>query len=290
MRSTNLGGTVPSAGTAFLTTSADGLRATFEVSNVLPGQYYLVPRVTQQVPTGAGIFNINRIPVDIDDKDVTGLAIELIPSRNVDGTLTIDGHAPGNVTVRVAMSAVGNPSPTYQGITARAVIPKADDGTFTILNIPQTRYFAEMGAGLPPNLYLSDVRMGAISVFDTGFEIGKEPAVPLEVLLRSGAATIEGVVRDGSNKPVPNATVVVIPPDARRENRELYKTAKSDAAGKFTVRGIAPGNYKIFAFEGLAGGEFYNSRFILKHEFRGKPINVAQGGSTTESLTVIESN
>jgi hypothetical protein len=290
MRSTNLGGTVPSAGTAFLTTSADGLRATFEVSGVLPGQYYLVPRVTQNFPTGAGIFNINRIAVDVDDKDVTGLAIELIPSRNVDGTLTIDGHAPGNVTVRVAISAVGNPSPTYQGITARAVIPKADDGTFSILNIPQTRYFVEMGAGLPPNLYLSDVRMGANSVFDTGFEIGKDPAVPLEVALRSGAASVEGVVRDGSNKPVPNATVVVIPPDARRENRELYKTAKSDAAGKFTVRGIAPGNYKLFAFEGLTGGEFYNSRFLSKYEFRGKPITVAQGGSATESLTVIESN
>ena len=290
MRSTNLGGTVPSAGSAVLTTSTDGLRATFEVSNVLPGEYYLVPRVTQLVPTGAGIFNINRIPVDIRDRDVTGLSIELVPSWSVEGTLTIDGQAPGKVTVRVALSAVGNPSPTYQGISARAVIPKAEDGTFTILNIPQTRYHAEMGPGLPPDLYVSDVRMGALSVYDTGFEVGREPLAPLQVSLRSGAASVEGIVRDGSNKPVPNATVVVIPPDARRENHELYKTAKSDASGKFTVRGIAPGSYKLFAFEGLAGGEFYNSRFISKYEFRGKPINVAQGGTSTESLTVIESN
>jgi beta-lactamase regulating signal transducer with metallopeptidase domain len=290
MRSTNLGGTVPSAGTAFLTTSADGLRTTFEVSNVLPGQYYLVPRVTQNFPTGSGIFNINRVPVDVLDKDATGLAIELVPSRNVDGTLTIDGHAPGNVTVRVALSAVGNPSPTYQGVTARAVIPKADDGTFTILNIPQTRYLAEMGAGLPPDLYMSDVRLGALNVFDTGFEVGKESLAPLQVSLRSGAATVEGVVRDSSNKPVANATVVVIPPDARRENHALYKTATSDASGKYTVRGIAPGNYKIFAFEGVAGGEFYNARFLSKHELRGKPITVVQGGSSTESLTIIESN
>jgi beta-lactamase regulating signal transducer with metallopeptidase domain len=290
MRSTNLGGSVPSAGSAVLTTSADGLRATYEVSNVLPGEYYLVPRVTQAVYTGAGVFNINRIAVDIVDKDISGLAIELVPSESVNGTLMIDGRAPGKVTVRVALSAVGNPSPTYQGIPARAVIPNADDGAFTILNIPQTRYHTEMGAGLPPDLYVSDVRLGALSVFDSGFEVGKEPLSPLQVSLRSGAATVEGVVRDGSNKPVPNATVVVIPPDARRENHELYKTAKSDAAGKFTVRGIAPGNYKLFAFEGLTGGEFYNSRFLSKHEFRGKPINVAQGGSLTESLTVIESN
>ena len=290
MRSTNLGGTVPSAGTFFLTSSGDGLRATFEVLDVLPGEYYLVPRVTQAVPTGSGNFNINRIPVDVRDKDVTGLAIELVPSIGVDGILTIDGHAPGNVMTRVAISAVGNASPTYQGISARAVIPKAEDGTFTIANIPQTRYRVEMGPGLSPDLYVSDVQLGGISVFDTGFEVGREPLAPFQVSLRSGAGTVEGVVRDGSSKPVPNATVVVIPPDARRENRALYKTATSDAAGKFTVRGIAPGGYKVFAFEGLAGGEFYNPRFLSKYEFRGKSINVTQSGTTTESLTVIESN
>jgi beta-lactamase regulating signal transducer with metallopeptidase domain len=290
MRSTNLGGTVPSAGTFFLTSSGDGLRATFEVRDVLPGEYYLVPRVTQAVPTGSGNFGINRIPVDVRDSDVTGLAIELVPSVAVNGTLTIDGRAPGNVTVRVALGAVGNPSPTYQGIPARAVIPNPDDGTFTIANIPQTRYRVEMGAGLPPYLYVSDVRLGPIGVFDTGFEVGREPLAPLQVSLQSGAGSVEGVVRDRSNRPVPNATVVVVPPDARRENRALYKTATSDASGKFTVVGVAPGGYKLFAFEGLAGGEFYNSRFLLKYEFRGTPINVAQGGTTTESLTVIESN
>ena len=290
MRSTNFGGTVPSAGSAFLTTAPDGLRTAFEVPNVLPGEYYIVPRVTQATPAGAGIFNINRIPVDVRDKDISGVSVELVPSQNVDGTLTIDGQPPGNVTVRVALSAVGNPSPTYQGISARTAIPKAEDGTFTILNIPQTRYLVEMGAGLPPNLYVSDVRLGPLSVFDSGFEFGREPIPPLQVSLRSGAATVEGTVRDGSNRPIANATVVVIPPDNRRENRALYKTAQSDAAGKYTVRGIAPGNYKIFAFEGLAGGEFYNSRFLSRYESRGKPINVAQGGSTTESLTLIESN
>src|SRR4029434_7532547 len=108
------------------------------------GQYYLVPRVTQQVPTGSGIFGINRGAVDALDRDVSCLVIELVRSRDGGVTLTIDGHAPGTVTVRVALSAVGNPSPTYQGITARAVIPKADDGTFTIPNIPPTRYHLEM--------------------------------------------------------------------------------------------------------------------------------------------------
>jgi hypothetical protein len=289
MRSTNLGGAVPSAGTFFLTSTGDGLRATFEVPNVLPGEYYLVPRVTQAVFTGSGVFSANRIPVDVRDGDVNGLAIELVPSVGVDGILTIDDKPPGKATVRVAIGAVGNPSPTFQGIVARAVIPKADDGTFTIANVPNSRYRVEMGAGLPPDLYLSDVRLGGLNVFDSGFEVGREQLQPLQVSLRSGAATVEGVVRNG-DRLVANATVVVIPPDGRRENRALYKTAKSDASGKFTIRGVAPGNYKLFAFENAAGGEFYNARFMSKVEFRGKAITVGQGSVSTETLTLIESN
>jgi hypothetical protein len=215
------------------------------VRDVLPGEYYLVPRVNNAVPAGPGIFGINRIPVDVRDRDITDLNIELVPSQPINGTLTIDGHAPGDVTVRVAIGAVGNPSPTYQGIPARAVIPKPDDGTFTIANIPQTRYRLEMGVGLPPDLYVSDVRLGAINVFDTGFDVGKEPVAPLQVSLRSGAGTVEGVVRDRSNKPVFNATIVVIPPDGRRENRTLYKTATSDAAGnsQFAALPLAATNF-----------------------------------------------
>jgi hypothetical protein len=36
------------------------------------------------------MFGINRIPVDVRDRDITGLAIELVPSQVVTGILTID--------------------------------------------------------------------------------------------------------------------------------------------------------------------------------------------------------
>jgi hypothetical protein len=165
---------------------------------------------------------------------------------------------------------------------------KAEDGTFVIPTVPPTRYRVELGAGLPPDLYIADVRQGPTNVYDTGIEVGKEAPAPLQMTLRSGAGVVEGFVRDGAGKAVANATVVVIPPDPRRENRALYKTATSDATGRFTVRGIAPGGYKVFAWQGVSGGDFYNSRFLSKYEFRGKSINVAQGSTLTENLTVID--
>jgi beta-lactamase regulating signal transducer with metallopeptidase domain len=288
MRSTNLGGTIPPAGYFSLLPSADGFRATFEVVDVLPGEYYLVPRVLQSIPAGSGNFTINRIPVDIRDRDIKGLSMELFAGASVSGTATVDGRAPGNATIRVALQADGNPSPTYQGIASRTVVADAQNGTFTITNVPPTRYRVELGAGLPTDLYLADVRQGPASVFDSGVEVGRETPPPLQLILRSGAGVVEGVVRDGAGRVVRNATVVVVPPDPRRENRALYKTATSDTNGRFTVRGVAPGSYKVFAWHGIKGGEFYNSRFVSKFEFSGKPINVSQGGTVTESLTVID--
>src|SRR5262249_40414061 len=157
-------------------------------------------------------------------------------------------------------------------------------------NVPPTRYHVEMGAGLPPDLYLEDVRQNAASVFDSGFDVSKEPPAPLQVILRSGAGIAEGVVRDSGGKPVDNAIVVVLPTESRRLNRALYKTSTSDALGRYSVRGIAPGNYKVYAWKGISGGEFYNSRFLTKYEFRGKSITVTQGNTITESLTVIDGN
>ena len=290
MRSTNLGGTVPPAAYFFLAPSEDGFRATFEVTDVLPGEYYLVPRVLQSIPAGAGNFTINRIPVDVRDRDISNLSMELFAGVSVSGTATVDGRTPGNSTIRVALQADGNPSPTYQGIASRTVVAKAEDGTFTITNVPPTHYHVELGAGLPSDLYLSDVRQGAASVFDTGFDVFKEPPAPLQLFLRSGAGVVDGVVRDGSGKIVRNATVVVIPPDPKRLNRALYKTGTSDSTGRFSIKGVAPGNYKVFAWLGIKGGEFYNSRFLSKYEFSGKSINVTQGGTVSESLTLIDGN
>jgi hypothetical protein len=152
IRGMTAAGTVASIGSFFLTPVENGFNAYFEVRDILPGEYYIVPRLIQAVPQGSGNFTINRVPIDVRDRDITNLALELFVGVNVNGTVTVDGHAPGNATVRVALRPDGNPSLTYQGISARAVMANADYGTFTIPTVPPTRYRVEPGVGLPPDL------------------------------------------------------------------------------------------------------------------------------------------
>src|SRR5262249_50303837 len=134
--------------------------------------------------------------------------------------------------------------------------------------------------------YLADVVQSA-SVFDSGFEVGSEPPNAIRVVLKSGSAVVAGTVQNAEGKIVPDATVVLVPPPDRRQNRALYHTATSDSTGHFTIRNIAPGNYKLFEWQTISNGAYYNSGFLAKYEDRGHPIALNEKTPATEQITVI---
>jgi hypothetical protein len=81
--------------------------------------------------------------------------------------------------------------------------------------------------------------------------------------------------------------VVLVPEARRRSNSALYVVGTSDASGRFTLRGIAPGDYKVFAWESIPAFAYQNAAFIAKHEDRGKIVRVGQSGTATAELTII---
>ncbi len=79
----------------------------------------------------------------------------------------------------------------------------------------------------------------------------------------------------------------VLIPDRRRDRTELYKTATTDETGHFTIRGIPPGippgDYKIFAWDGIEFG-YYDSDLVRLFEQKGTPVRIVE--SAKESLEV----
>ena len=76
----------------------------------------------------------------------------------------------------------------------------------------------------------------------------------------------------------------VLIPDRRRDRIELYKTATTDETGHFTIRGIPPGDYKIFAWDGIEEFGYYDSDFVRLFEQKGTPVRIVE--SAKESLEV----
>ena len=262
--------------------------APFEVSGIQPGIYDLSTWVRESNPDGGSSITIGRTPVEILDKDLTGVELRIYPSVRVLGKVTVDGHAPGPVTARVSLGPEGSEVkvPVYQGIGMRAVVADPKDGAFMIPAVTAGQ-FRVVTQGLPPEFYVADVLQAGVSIYDSGLTVaGKTPNL-VEVVVRSGSATVAGTVRDAAGKTMAKATVVLVPTASRRGNRSLYKTASTDQVGRFTVTGIAPGNYQLFAWERDPEGAYYNERFLSRYLHRGRPVYVNQESTVPADLTAI---
>jgi hypothetical protein len=105
-----------------------------------------------------------------------------------------------------------------------------------------------------------------MSVQDSGFDVGIESPTPIQIVVKSGAGSVEGVAQAGA--------IVAMIPASRRENHALYYGATADALGAFAIRGVAPGEYKIFAWESTPGGAYLNADFLKKYEDSGRAVTV----------------
>jgi hypothetical protein len=87
-------------------------------------------------------------------------------------------------------------------------------------------------------------------------------------------------------KPVPGTQAVLIP--ARGINRiDLYKTAVSDDNGRFTIRGITPGDYKIYAWEALEQFAWFDSDLLRQFEQKGKFMQITEGAKESAEVKII---
>src|SRR4029453_18946519 len=110
----------------------------------------------------------------------------------------------------------------------------------------------------------------------------------LRVAGGSGGGTVRGVVAHASGKPVNNATVVLAPPENRRQNRLLFHQAVTDRTGRFSLQNIAPGTYKLFGWQQpLPPSTWFNEGFMARYEAQGRAINVGQDSTVTQQITVI---
>jgi protocatechuate 3,4-dioxygenase beta subunit len=79
---------------------------------------------------------------------------------------------------------------------------------------------------------------------------------------------------------------VLIPDERRRGNLLLYRRVLTDNGGRFGLRGIAPGEYKIFVVQPAAPvGAEEDPEFISQHESRAVSLSVAAGAATEMQLT-----
>jgi hypothetical protein len=79
---------------------------------------------------------------------------------------------------------------------------------------------------------------------------------------------------------------VVLLPATRSGNPQLEKNAMSNVDGNFTIGGIAPGEYKLFALPVAISGPNLNSSLVVKYETDAHRVTVTSNATTNAELII----
>jgi hypothetical protein len=172
------------------------------------------------------------------------------------------------------------------GFISRNLTLANPDGSFTLQSVPPGD-FRVILRQLPARGYIKSMRMGGADVLNDGLQVSGPPDSILEIVIGTNAGSIDGSVVNSRNEVLANRSVVLVPDIRFRQRSDLYKVVSTNNAGRFRMQGIAPGDYKLFAWENVENDAWQDPNFIQAYENIGRPIRINEGSTENLQLPVI---
>jgi protocatechuate 3,4-dioxygenase beta subunit len=228
------------------------------------------------VPLGAW-----RVFASTNDCSTETVSVQVGRSGADGVTLALRPHVQVSGVVRME----GDPGFVFKGVGVRAEALEGDhgdsadskpDGSFALKMEPRAWSIAVTGA--PPNAYIKSARAGETDVLDAGLNLagGGAPS-RLEIVLSNAGAKVDATVLDDAGQPVAGVRVVLVPEPRRRAHGRLFKDATTDGGGRISLTGIAPGDYKLFAWEDVEEEAYRDPEYLRAYEDRGEKISFEEG-------------
>jgi hypothetical protein len=249
----------------------------FDIPEVLPGSYILTAMWFDE-----GKSFSTRVPVEVGNSNVEGIALTIGAGVNISGRIIWDGQPSldnGELTV--------TPKPADMGWNFWGGGTRVDaTNAFVLKDISDGTYFAEI-SGESKDCYIKDVRYGPSSALDEGFTVVRGAPANLEITVSSRGARLQGSVSDADGLPAAGVQVVLAPEESRRAIHRLYKSGATDQYGHFDLRGIPPGEYKLFSWEEVEPGAWEDPEFLRPFEGKSETASLKEGEQQTVNLTAI---
>lgn len=240
---------------------ADG---SFEISGLPSGTYEI--HVTQGLfPT----INLGAATVQVDDRDVDDVTIQLTPPQRLTGVIQIaeeGSKKPSGIQMDL------DPIRPARGSSA---ISRADGG-FEFPLLGAERYRVSV---LANGLYLKEIRYGDVVSNDGTITVTGAGGSLLLVLSTRVAHLTGRINTTAAGAP----RIVLIPAGAGGEVRQ----ATLDQTGAFSFGDLRPGAYKLYGFEGAPDGVWEDPDFMKEFSGAGVEIRLDEGETKNTDVPLI---
>ena len=269
---------------------------TFELRDVSPGPHILraqslaisttvTPATSgaiSSVTAGMASFNVTS--------DMDGVVLTMANPVAITGRLSLEGSMPSGspglnsyrVQLRPSMDGVlatnvGGPTPLSQS--------SSQDGAFRVDNVLPGEYRLSV-TPLPPDVYVKQARFNQADVLNKPMQFSVSETGTMDIVLSNRGGQIDGIVSDEKQHAASGIQAVLIP-ERVRDRVDLYKTATTDSTGRFSIRGITPGDYRIFAWEALDPFAYFDPDLLKQYEQKGRPVHIAESSKETVDVRMI---
>jgi hypothetical protein len=238
----------------------------FEIHGVAAGAYTMCVSAPFETMRH-GWLDFDWLDFDAGPRDVNDLVFHLEPRFRVSGQVTLDGQpAPGlTVTLR--------PPPFPSAWRSGQVKP---DGTFTLTEVWAASYDLSLSS-VPSGAYVASIGLGDREVSGRLDLSGGDPGQPLVIAMKSSSSEILGSAPLGS-------IITLIPEPERPDQINLSLRTTTDTTGTFILKNVAPGKYRITAWDELDRNAHLDPEFTGQHRDKGTLITIEE--DTSQSITL----
>jgi hypothetical protein len=249
----------------------------FRIENLLPGKYsvYMEPQMSRA-------FRFNPVPVEIVDKDVTGLIVKAVAGATINGVIVVEGGAlktaaTRQLSLQTSLQKQGSSDTVVKWGTVNA------DGSFQVSGLEAGTAIFWVGSNLEQNMPFKVVRIEREGMVQPrGIELKDgETVAGVTVFVRYGSGSIRGVVKFENGEQIiapAQLELWITDPTAEPGNPvgTLSTAPQIDSRGLFVFEKLPAGTYEVNA--SVVGSR---GRISTK-----QPVTVTDGAVTEVTLTL----
>jgi len=244
-----------------------GSRTTF--NDLEPGRYVLYGEVTLD-----GRLYAAREDLDLGGGSLTA-TLRFAPAVELAGHVRMEDTRESAAGVRVFL--VAGDGSGRQGAEAHVQA----DGSYVLKNVPPGLW--DIGVEpIPKGGFLKSMLLGDVDVLRADMNVTAQTNAPLEIVISGAGARVNGKVEGGLAR-----ELVVAPEGDMAGLLSFYVVTPVGEKGAFELKAMTPGQYRIYAFEDLEYGAWFDPDFLKPYMERGTPIELKPGDKAEVTVQAI---